>query len=416
MTHAKGLSANMIPRRISVSSIPFFLLLCAIATTPLNTPILAVFRLNDIFLLAAFFSSVALQKLSKSLTITLLAIVLVITASILVNIASLGSLEIERLVFLYKYCVPLITAITFIATVRTDVRVKLTEKALLFGFMILLAWAYYYKAAIESGSILGVARLSFPGSSDFLVSDAHLYSNYLSLGLIFYIVHLKKTLHHHTIISTVIILSTIGALILTGSRNGIIMLGIATLVWVFLAIASTKTKVRAPSLLKGVLGSFLLVAIAFSLPPSVLEFLSNGMERALNFDFYNDASSLSRVAKFWVAVSDWKSTSLMFGASIFGASLAWYDSGLGIILVHTGLIGTFLVVGGLLFFIFKIIKILGTPSNSARVTLTILVVYIASNAITEFALVTRSALPITLFIILPTISEMLRIQKNEVHT
>ena len=390
------------------STLPFAFLLLAIASTPWNAAVFAVFRLNDIFLVAAFFLAAALLKISRPLIICLYAIILTTLASTLPNMNSHGTIDIERVAFLYKYSVPLLVAIAFVSTAKTHRRIALVEKFLLAALLVLVGWVYYYKSAVASGSIAGLPRVSFPGSNDFLVSDAHLYSNYLAMGLIFYALHLRRALQHSPAISVAIILTTCGALILTGSRNGIVSLFLAATIWIFLTVISGKATTRKSSLIKSVAYLSLFLASASNFYALAIDFLSDSMERAFNFDFAGDTSALSRLEKLSIAISDWESNSFLFGSGLFNASLTWYDSGLGIILAHMGLIGLCIVAGGVSFFVFVVVSRHGVRSSAARGTLTILAVYVFANGITEFALVTRNVLPAVLFILVPVVSENIR--------
>lgn len=398
------------PKFFHYSVIPYTLLLLSISVTPWNGSFLMFLRLNDILILSAFLFSMAFLRVSKYLIIALFTILFVLLLSVMVNIGSLGGGEVERLAFVYKYIMPIIAAVPLIATINSGSRLYIVQKVLFLVYLVMVGWVYYYKAAVDSGSIIGLARLSFPGSDDFLVSDAHLYSNYLSMGLVFYIFFLKKTLDHRALVSTAVILASVGAMVLTFSRNGLVIFGFSIIFYAFLSLLAGRASPHYKSLVS-LFVLFLAAILGFSIWAEVIvNYTAEAVDRAFNFDFSIDPSAIGRLEKFLVAVSDWSAGSVFFGAGIFGSSLIWYDSGVGIILAHMGLVGILYIFGGLSFLVFIVVKRYGLEPSGVRAFITILTGYIISNGITEFALVTRSALPVTLYIITPVIYEKIRLQ------
>ncbi|WP_448329065.1 hypothetical protein [Sulfitobacter sp. M13] len=392
----------------ALSAAPYFLLICAILSTPWNMVVLDPLRFNDIFIVSALVISSAFLPLSKKLLTALAAVFFALLISILFNADFLGSADFTRLAFVYKYAIPIIVPIVFVATTVSTQRLRGVEISLLVSFLILVAWAYYYKFSVDSGSIFGLSRLSYPGSKDFLVSDAHLYSNYLSMALIFYFLYLRRSLKHPVWVTSAVVIFSMGGLILSGSRNGLAVIIVSAIIYSVLKMASGRAHISRSFAIKASLILFILGFIASYIHPVATEFFAEASERAFKFDFFNDVSSMSRVLKFEIAISEWLSSSVFFGASIFGASLTWYDSGLGIILTHIGLGGLLLILLIIFYFLRLVARTCGSNSIVYAITATLVISYAFSNGITEFALVTRSALPVSLFIAFPLVAENIR--------
>ena len=125
--------------------------------------------------------------------------------------------------------------------------------------------------------------------------------------------------------------------------------------------------------------------------------------RAFDFNLLADDSAQGRVVKSLIGKEDWLANSLFFGASPFGASLIWYDSGLGILVAHFGLSGLLFVTLTLLW-CYRTMWYLDRSSRESRAFMVILTLYIFVNFITEFALVTRSVLPVVGYLMILYVS------------
>ena len=305
----------------------------------------------------------------------------------------------ESLIFVYKYFLIIILPMLMLSLLKNSFRIKIFEIMSLVSFVSLIIWSYYYVLAVEAGTIFGVSRVSFPGSDTFLRADAHLYSNYLAMSLLFYFLYLRHSFGHNFLFSILLIGFGFGAMVLTGSRNGILVFSLGILLWYFLTATSGRINISVRSGLR--LSAFLIcLALGFFfLFEEMVDFFSSAAERAFLFQFSGDESSEARIVQLSIAIDDWLSSSVLFGASILGASFRWYDTGLGILLVHFGLVG-FIFLSLLMFLAIKVLtRDLSSPLS--RVSLVLLLVYCFSNLITEFALVTRSLLPVVAYICIP---------------
>lgn len=393
---------------MTISTLPYAFFVLSILSTPWNSVIILSLRLADIFLLFAVFMSALFLRISKPLITALFMIFFIILLSMVLNMPATQNIFPERFVFIYKYSVPLLTAIVFIATTRSEERLKFLEKSLMVTYFTLVAWAYAYVLAVGSGSLIGVSRPSFPGSTDFQLSDAHLYSNYLAMGLIFYLLHIRVRYNNGFLLSSSICFVSLGAVFVTGSRNGVFLLMLSGLVWILFHLFSQKVLLIRKSIVKTTFFLLLLILAGLWFFSLNLDFFQHLVVRSFDFNFFEDASVGSRIRKLEIGLNDWLGGSILFGAGILNASLIWYDSGIAILLVHIGLVGSLLVLGGLFWFARGVVK-MGLYSSAVRSTLILLLFYIVGCGITEFALVTRSALPAVLFILIPVFSRQIQV-------
>ena len=388
------------------SVLPLYFLIASIILNPWNQYILLSFRANDLMLLGSIFSLVIVSRVNKEIFFGYCFFMAAIVFSILIASFSWHSADSERLVFLYKYTLIFFIPIITLSCIKNFRQLGFICHALFISFLFMICWVYYYVFSVGSGVIIGVSRVSFPGSDDFLTSDAHLYSNYLAISLLFYLFYYRIKGNHGLIISSFVCLTCLGALILTGSRNGLLLL----ILGIFLRLGLLPFSGKKVRLSKSKLAIFLILSTAtmflgFRIWIEFSDFFSDAADRALNFDFTNDLSTQGRIAKIYLAFSDIERTSLLFGASIFRSSLTWYDNGLSIVLVHSGILGIMLILSSLLLIFAKFLK--NIRSSEYQAAFCLLSVYSISNVITEFALVTRSALPVIIYITVPVVHSKL---------
>lgn len=260
------------------------------------------------------------------------------------------------------------------------------------AYLFLVGWVFYYKAAVDGGAIIGLTRLSFPGSDSFLSSDAHLYSSYLSTMLLGYIFFLGKEFRHSFWKVAVILVLSIAALLLTGSRNGLLGVGVGLLVYFFLLL-SGSVAIKLQNFLRIIAVCVFVMVIIYMSWAEFVTYADELLIRATSFDGLQDESGLGRIAKAGVAVEEVLDSNVFFGLGVFSASLIWYDGALSIAFAHFGLLGGVTVLG-IVVFCFRYIQFRVPASTpSGRAIFSILVAYIFMSFITEFALVTRSILP-----------------------
>jgi hypothetical protein len=189
-------------------------------------------------------------------------------------------------------------------------------------------------------------------------------------------------------------------LLLTGSRTGLLLVGLSILLYSFYFIFkffnSKKTLITEKKILiYFVLFLLLLPFLTTFFMPFVDTFLSGNqwlIQRALNFDLVNDQSSQGRIYKLMVGISDAEYSGLLLGAGL-NSSLVWYDGLFSILLAHGGLLFVFFI------FLFYYLIVKKASSSAIRqkdfsLFLLLVVLYLIANIITEYVFVSRNAFPV----------------------
>jgi hypothetical protein len=123
------------------------------------------------------------------------------------------------------------------------------------------------------------------------------------------------------------------------------------------------------------------------------------VSRVVDLSFLDNIGHYSRVVKTLIGINDASIFHYLIGVGIFKSSLIWYDSLVGILFSHVGLIG-FVVFIYLLFRLMMANKSY-LDKNTAMYNylfIAILVCYFIANLITEFFLISRSVFPIVLYL------------------
>lgn len=387
--------------KISVNNLLFLLLYICLVIFSINYGVFLSFRPLDIIFIGLFLIFLIYNpKINKLLLLLVLASISILFISNFIGILKNDDILIEKIIFFYKYLFIFSIPWIVVSIVKTFEQIKIINKVLLINFLFLSSWTYIYLYLLDKGIIRGSFRPSFPLSNDYLYSDAHLYSAYLGFSIVSYVFYLRPFFRHNIFISTLIIINGILGLILTGSRTGILLLGISLfLYFVFIIINTLSKKKQSFSKRKFILYviSFFLIPISFFL----FLFLSTDIffndyerliQRAFNFELANDESSLGRVKKFEVAINDANYSGLLLGLG-FSNSLIWYDGLFAILLSHGGLLFILVIV----FFYFLIIRKAlkhSTNQNKFLTFLLLILLYLIANVISEYIFVSRNAFPI----------------------
>ena len=129
------------------------------------------------------------------------------------------------LVFYYKYLLIFLIPWIFIDVVNSKKRIIMIVSILYYIFFTLIVWVYIYYILRLEGIIQGNPRVSYP-FSNYHMSDAHVYSSYLSFTFIAYQEYIKKMLVHTSIHSYIVSILAVGAILLTGSKTGLLIISI----------------------------------------------------------------------------------------------------------------------------------------------------------------------------------------------
>lgn len=399
---------NYVPQRLFLAALFFF---------PVNFSLGASLRISDLLVLGAFAALMTQWYRVRFNMVLLLLTSICLTTISLATVLSYGFIvDTERLIFFYKYLFIFMVVVLCCNTFDKPALQRSALKVLFFTFAVLSLWVYAYFFLNLNGIIIGNLRPSFPLSNDYTESDAHLYSSVLGFILVAYLTLIRPRLGHGAIKAAIVFIVSLGALFLTGSRGGLLLflLGMMSYGAVMLILATRRFEIRFSPLVlivPFVLGG----AVIAVLPLLQIDFAERFMgvmtliDRALNFDIASDESSISRIVKLHMAFDDLRE-SYFLGAGPFEASVDWFDSLIAVLLAHGGI----LLVLSVLFALFYLATRAffeqghGRNVNSMQLLFFILLgLYIVANIITEYVLVTRSALPsiviisLTYFLIRP---------------
>ena len=364
----------------------------AYALSVFNYVIFLEFRLSDLILIICSFfflyKNLKSRRFFPLFTGFIFLFFLFQLGNLVSLISGLGNNEIALYAFTYKYIfLFLVLAAGFYLGLSNERTFNFFLKLVFYVLIFQIIWAYYYTFVLRLSSIEYVAtRVAFPSQS-YEHTDAHLFSFCMSYLLITYLLVVKRRLSHSSTLSNTITLFALGALIFTGSRTGILLF---TLFVVFFGVKSIiMGEVRLRSLF------FLLIAMSviagFASQASLVnQDLINLFNRAFTFS-QDDLSSMGRVRKTLIGISDYTEGFLFIGVGSFGSSLIWHDGILPTLLVHFGPIGL-LLLSLCPFIILILLHNKGVNGETcANIFFLIFILYVAL-AITEYVLVSRGAL------------------------
>ncbi len=391
--------------KINISSLLFFILCSCTLIFSLNNVIVASFRLLDIlFIVLILFFIATNPKVNKTLLLVLLISILVFALSNIIGILNQGNVDITRIAFLYKYFFIFSLPWVVVNLVKTDRQMKILNTLILINFIFLCCWTYIYLVLLASNIISGSWRPSFPLSTSYNQSDAHLYASYLGLSIVYYVFYLRHFFKHNIFLSFLIILNAIIAIILTGSRTGVVLVLFSIFLYggySFLKFWFVRNKsiVKRKNLFFPIFFLIPIFFIALIYSPIILDLFSDYIDliiRSFNFNLFTDLSSIGRVEKLFIGIEDAEHSSFFLGLGLF-STLTWYDGIISILIAHGGLL--FLL--SIITFYFLLIKkaaINSTNQKDFLLFLFMVVLYLFANVITEYIYVSRNAFPSLLMI------------------
>lgn len=376
------------------------ILVAAVWLLPVSTTLLAGLRATDLLLVLLIAKTSWFGRYGAVPLFAFLLCVTAITLSIFLGGISQGAPNFERLIFLYKYALVFLVPILVTKVVKAESDIKRVMRCYLHVFLILSSWVYIYLILRSVGVIQGNFRPSFPFSDDYMVSDAHLYSAYLAISLVMILTYFRQRLKINNAKAVFILFLGLGALLLTGSRTGLAIIFVST---PFLAMGFLVSLSRAR--LASAAVSLVLVALVLSILletgylGEVVDRYNDLLLRAANFDLIYDISSINRVDKLVLAISEVKHTFWILGPGILYCSLTWYDGILAVLLAHGGvaLVGGFTLY--FLYFLYFAVATAFGPAVTRKVGFYLtmcLVLIFTANIISEYILVTRSGFPMIL--------------------
>lgn len=383
---------NIMQKKLSAQWLSSVFLLLSLLFVPVNYD-LSGLRFSDFLVVFSFLSLMVSRKvvISKGVLFCFFSFFVVVFFSVLVSVFNHSEIAFERVIFLYKYLVIFVVILLSYYHFSSSYGFASSfSKVIFFVHLLLTLWVFVYQYLVISGVIHGSFRPSFPFSRDYEASDAHLYSALLGFLLLFYLLHLGEFLRHSIFTRFVLGILFFIALVFTGSRGGIILLAVGVAIFVFI-----KTSLQRKLLLRiAFLAPVLLFLLNFAVYLLQALYLPdtdyNLVTRAFNFDFSNDQSSISRIQKFEMALSDLDQKGVLLGAGFLYASLDWYDGFLSILLAHGGFLAlcVFILSSSLL-----LIKISYFSAENFALMAALFLSYVFINFVTEYVLVFRNMMP-----------------------
>jgi len=374
----------------------FLLISLIILSLPINYAFfLDFFRLIDVLSIVLIIVTFKKWKLDFiELYLWLFFFILILFSSFF-GFHSMNYLDlIDGLGFFYKYVFILLFLSSLSSIQVNQKQLKVIYNLLYIVYLFLLSWIFIYVYLVSNKILIGAHRPSFPFSNNYQLSDAHFYANYLALSFTFF--YLTKTNYKIPIVLKIIeSILIFPAILLTGSRNGVLILSISMLSIILLNFGKIKTLLKESLYFSSIL-IFPFIGISLLLSFSSL---SKDLDVLINraFSFTPDASFIGRISKFGQALNEASYGSYFLGIGLFSRRGIWYDG------IHSQIISA----GGFLsFLVFLFICLyywnkgrnyFVTKSLSYDYTL-MFFLYFITNFITEFALISRSVIPFLLYI------------------
>lgn len=394
--------------KISLNKLIIISFFFIIILSPINYKIISFIRPTDLILF--FFSLILLTKIQIKRDYLIL-IILPITIIIFSTLLSFNDYKGEFLsssIYLYKLIIIYIVIMGTIHVCENGKAEKL-NKILFLIFIFLIIYSFIYSAMIYFEFIAGNKRISYPftGYEDRLRSDAHLYGNYLVLNLIIYVLYWIKKFNHNFIVSLTIQVTCISAIILTGSKNPLLIL-------ILFYSGLLSIYLYKNLLIKINLWKALYIFIFFIL----LYFLSILFDQYIEYLYYllvdfiytnqyhllvtrvlyfiqnpfNDDSAMGRINNFIYALQISEPYYFIFGKGLNG-EFRFFDGIHSVVIALGGLSLLFVFIMNFALILGKIIFI--KKLNSYKILFLIFIFFVLlSNLITEFIFVTRWMVPI----------------------
>ena len=383
--------------RINLNDFVFIGIIFCIISFPLNYTLLGFLRLVDLVYIFTFciFMFLNPKICKRTLLLILLILITILVSTLFGNLIYNRDFDVSRLVFVYKYFLIFTLPWIILTIIKTDKQIKIVLKFLLITFILLCIWSNIFTYLYQNTMI----RSSFP-SSNVRLADSHVFSAYLSFFFGAYIFYLKNFFKHSFLLSLLISGIYFFGILSTGSRTGIVLLGIILfyfIITIFINFLKINLKINFST--KKILNFFI---ICFALVLSIIlisyyafDFFETKdylIGRAFDFDSYESRSFVGRIEKFYIAIDE-----ISYSGGILGVGLnskfIFYDGLFSILIAHGGLLLIILITIFYLRFIKKI-----NLKRFNKTFLFLVILFIISNLITEYIMVTRYAFPTILIL------------------
>lgn len=376
---------------ISLRNCSFVLLLLSVIAYPINYSAGGL-RILDILFFLSVLVSLPFLTLKRSNLLLVSFFFLVFLISILSGFVLIGDFNNERLIFVYKYFYPFALILIFYNLDLDHTQLNTLLKCMLASHVALVVWVFVYTYLVATGQLYGSFRPSFPFSNDYIASDAHLYSSVLAIGSLFFTMFFKH-MYSSKIVFLIFVLISLTAMLLTGSRTGILVYMIGMSMY----LISTDKRFSSAIFTLICVSTLTSIVIIFSdiqIPDEYVRLV----DRITSTDLSNDSSVLGRIQKLAIGLADSERSYFFIGTGVLHSSLIWYDSLAGSLMSHVGLLGC--TIFFLILYKLRKNTVHSGLKNKKKATMftILLICYVTANLITEYFLVSRSVFPFLVYL------------------
>ncbi len=401
---------------IDKKNISFIFISVLILTYPINV---SLFAIRPVDVAVILFAAVGFKNFFsfKKRYLVYLIFWCCFGLSIFNGIIRKGIVNYKHFIFVYKYILPFLLLILISRSEIKYTQIRKLLYLLLLSVLVLAIYEFvflaYYKTDFVIENLTLKYRPTFPFTKPFIngkgyKGDAHVLSSFFSNAFLaiflcryykIFIHDLKKT----TYIGLIMIVSL--ALIMTNSRNGVFTILVILSCWLIYKFFSTDNKnwlknkkgiaIVSISFLFIVLGIFVVYHISSMDMPR-----QSNITRTFYFNFKNEQSSMQRITNLFDVWKLVKNNGLILGIGMQSSSKRFFDGGISALLVSSGIMGLIAFMTSIMLFLVSLYK-QAKENKRLNVFVVLLLVFLNYSLaclITEFFLVSRSVVPVMLFI------------------
>ena len=384
---------------IPKTRINFYFISLILILFPMNIDLAASIRPVDLVILMFFIYRLFNENrhTDKNILIISLVFFIFMLASVIYGFFFRPLLNFTNIFFLLKYAFPFMLYFSIKNSELSNREIKLLFYLFALMFLFMLVWTLLYQLLKLRGLVRGSWRTSYPFTRASSGSDAHMLSAYFSFHIVLmYICWKKHLLKMNAFFFSILLGLSFGAMLITGSRNGIVSIAICVLIIWWITRPGRRGAVYKHDIaLLAILLIVLFLGIMFISSRTSGLFTSEYgikslIERATKLDF-NDNSASFRLLKFSYAFEETLSGPAIIGIGAITSKMGWYDGSIASLLANSGFGGFFVFI----ILIYTMLKknhakgLLNKNEDYTQIYFILFINYIISNLITEFFLVTR---------------------------
>ncbi len=382
------------------------LLVLIIVSFPVNRVLFANLRAVDLLILV--FIVFALPSMRFRLSANFLLALCFLGLYCISTLYGLLAKEVvtqANLLFFFKYLLVFLLIWVLSNIHLSPAAIRRISTVLFVIFLMLVLYSFYHVLRWTRGAVSNGPRVSFPFTSGTgsTSGDPHLFAVVLSTCLVGFLFYPHAESAWRDILGIGLILVTVVAIVLSGSRMG--LFSIPVTLAVFLAQKSASSLVRSPLRVRWRHVLILACFVALLVPALIRvlhldnEVFTRLTSRVLGFDPQRDASLGSRIEKAVYAMQAVFDGPILIGVGMQSARFSWFDVGYASALYSTGLVGLVIALASMVVFLRQQRNVAQRHGTmQAYRALELLFVNFCVCALgSEFYLVTRGLVPFAVF-------------------